>query len=393
MTIKTSGMVQAIAIFLCAVVDAGGADSLSSVKKNIPAQKYFEILHSPARVLRYLNPQSPILGLASGHETFPIVSAGTSWCRIIYKGDTGWVDMAAGKVVDSPHVVGEKIPDILIIVLFGASGALLLALGVVFVVLSLRRQKFKRYALRRDVLIISPSEKHLRYSLTDAPTTLSKCFTEIGFKVSSSRDIDHARNLLVHYAPDVLVVDWQMEKNIQSKIELILPAKETASSIIVLFYNVPDPSEMARNNRRTSMYYIGLVFSDRDIFKIVTPLIMAKETAHSFKKSVQSSALEGEIGSGNLAEVMQFIEIGKKTGCLYITLKSPVGIIYFEHGRITYAAAHGMQGREAINEILDLKEGHFNFVLDKVSSNKNLNCSTLEVLMEWAQSSDEASRH
>ncbi|HAJ79832.1 MAG TPA: hypothetical protein DCO75_08675, partial [Fibrobacteres bacterium] len=166
-----------------------------------------------------------------------------------------------------------------------------------------------------------------------------------------------------------------------------------SSSFIVIFYNVPDPAEISRLNRSPYIYYVGLVFSDRDIFKIITPLIMSEKTVErSFKKSVQNSALEGEIGSGNLVEVMQFIEIGKKTGCLYISLKMPLGIIYFEQGRITYSAAPGSKGENALNDILNLKDGHFNFVLDKVSSEKNLNCSTLEVLMEWTKSKDEADR-
>jgi hypothetical protein len=300
--------------------------------------------------------------------------------------------MASGKVVDSPTVTTSKLPGILLIVLMAVSVTLVLILGSIFVILSLRRQKFKRYATRRDVLIISPFDKEIRYSLTDAFSTVSKCFTEIGFKVSVSRDIDHARNLLVHYAPDVLFVDWQMDKKILAKIESILSEKESISSLILIFYNVPDPSETARRGLPANYHFIGELFSDRDIFKIVNPLILSGQSSHTFKKSVQSSALEGAIGSGNLVEVMQFIEIGKKTGCLYITLESPVGIIYFEQGRITYATAPNAQGRPAVEEILSMKEGHFHFVLDKISATKNLDCSTLEVLMEWTKRIDEAHR-
>jgi hypothetical protein len=124
----------------------------------------------------------------------------------------------------------------------------------------------------------------------------------------------------------------------------------------------------------------------------VTPLIMAAKSSRTIKKSVQTSALEGDIRLGNLMEVMQFIEIGKKTGCLYITVKSPFGLIYFENGRITYAATQGVQGKEAVFEILNLKEGHFHLVLDKTSQSKNVNLSTLEVLMDWTKVKDEALR-
>ena len=379
-------------IFLCAFAGGVIADSATSVQK-IPPQKYLEMIDAPAKIIKFMDPQSPILGMASKYETFPIVGKGTTWCRVLYKGDTGWVEIGKGKIVDSPTVISAKIPGIMMGVFIGGSLLLILAVGSIFVISSLKSHKVKRYAPKRDVLIISSSEKEIRYSLTETSTTLSKCLREIGFKVTAARDIDHARNLLIHYTPDVLAVNWQMERNIQPKVEAIISGMEKSSSLIVIFYNVPDPTEISRLNQSPYIYYVGLVFSDRDIFKIITPLIMSEKTVErSFKKSVQNSALEGEIDSGNLVEVMQFIEIGKKTGCLYISLKMPLGIIYFEQGRITYAAAPGSKGKNAINDILNLKEGHFNFVLDKVSSEKNLNCSTLEVLMEWTKSKDEADR-
>jgi hypothetical protein len=89
---------------------------------------------------------------------------------------------------------------------------------------------------------------------------------------------------------------------------------------------------------------------------------------------------------------MQFIEIGRKTGCLYTVIDKPFGLIYFEQGRLTYAATQTRQGRDAVFEMLNLKKGHFHFVLDKTSQTKNVDLSTLEILMEWTKTVDEAHR-
>ena len=370
------------------------ADSVSSSREPLPApaQKYFEILESPTKILKDLSPQSPILGLAKKNDVYPLVYAGASWCKIIVKHDTGWAESSRGRVIDSLPVLTERIPAIVVISVLAAVAALVLVFVIIFVVISLRRQKFKKSSLRRDVLIISHSAKEINYSLTDTATTLPKCFSEIGFKVNLANGLDHARTLLVHYAPDVIVIDWQLEKTIQKTIQDIVSDKETSSSILIIFYNVPDPTEISKRNTAPNMFFLGLVFSDRDIFKIVTPLIMARKSTHTVKKSVQTSALEGDIRLGNLLEVMQFIEIGRKTGCLYITIGSPFGLIYFEQGRITYAASKTALGKDAIFEILNLKEGHFHLILDKVSQTKNVNLSTLEVLMDWTKVKDEAFR-
>lgn len=111
------------------------------------------------------------------------------------------------------------------------------------------------------------------------------------------------------------------------------------------------------------------------------------------QKATAAAALEGDIAEGNLPEIMQFIETGKKTGCLLIETDLPLGMIYFGQGRIIHAAAaNNVMGREAISFLLRLKQGKFKFLLNKEPKTSDLNLSTLEVLMEWSKTEDEAHR-
>jgi hypothetical protein len=389
---KNAGKFRLMALAACVFSVANAGDLSAGSGNDTTGRRYFEVLIGPAKVLREVNPQSSLLGFAYKDETYPLVFAGRTWYKIAFKNDTGWIDGSQGRIVATPRAVGEKIPAIIIIVLISIIGLVVVVMGIVFVVLSMKRSTYRRKSLKRDVLIISSVEKEIRYSLTDASTTLSKCFSEIGFKVSNARDLDHARNLLVHYVPDVLMVDWRLERNIQATILSLLSTKESTTSILVIFFNVPDPAEMSGRTNLPMTHFVGTVFSDRDLFKIVTPLLMEGKTERTFKKSVQSAALEGDIGSGNLVEVMQFVEIGRKTGCLYLFGRDPVGMIFFEQGRITYAATSRATAREAVNQILNLQEGRFRFVSDKTPSKRNANLSTLEVLMEWTKGKDEARR-
>jgi len=92
--------------------------------------------------------------------------------------------------------------------------------------------------------------------------------------------------------------------------------------------------------------------------------------------------------------VLQFIEIGSKTGCLLIETERPFGLIYFLNGRIIYAAtAQEIIGKEAVFMILNLKNGNFRFILNRKPKSSNANLSTLEVLMEWTKALDEANGH
>jgi hypothetical protein len=370
-------------------------DSFSALvqplEKGEELKKYFQITDNSVKVLASVSPDSPIIGMCKKNDCFVLLFAGQSWCKIRFGNAEGWVERRQGRVVDSPSVA-NNVPRVILFVSVGCGVFLILVIVVIFLVLSIKSKSARRISIRKDLLIIAHSEKEIQLSLTDSTTSLSKCFSEIGFKVSYASDMDHAKNLLMHYLPDVIVVDWHLGNTVMQGVESVLSNRSSTTNILVIFYNVPDVSTMEQSKVIPNAHFLGISISDREVFKLVTPLIITESKTKSIRRSVESSALGGEIGHGSLIEVMQFIEIGRKTGCLYVTIEKPFGLIYFEQGRLTYAASQVKQGRDAVFEILGLKTGHFNFVLDKVSQTKNVNLSTLEILMEWTKTVDEAHR-
>ncbi len=242
-------------------------------------------------------------------------------------------------------------------------------------------------------MIIAKSNKVIDYTLTDTTTTIDRCFSEIGFKIYQVRDNASLQKTIDTIPLDIILIDWKFDRNIIPTLEKIYATRPDAGKLLFIVYNVPDPTAMQAGQVLPMMYFLGLTFSDRDIFKLVTPLIIS-ENAKKTRQSTQSSALEGNIADGNLLEVLQFIEIGSKTGCLLIQTDHPYGLIYFMNGRIVYAAtAQEITGRDAIFKMLDQKKGTFRFILNRKPKTSNVNLSTLEVLMEWTKAVDEAHGH
>ncbi len=281
----------------------------------------------------------------------------------------------------------------IILGLLAAAGVLLL---VVFSLKGLKRPQKRdvktgpsRPGL--DALIIAKSQVAIFNRLTNSTVTIAEFLSEMGLKVHSYSDLSNAKTHLLHYVPDVVIVDWKLEPNIQSSIASILSGSTTTVDIAVIFFNVPNPASMPTDPvAAMQAHYLGTALSDQDITKIVVPLFQHNKKEKRFKESVQATALEGEIQKGNLAEVLQFIEMGKKTGCLYVVVDSPYGLIYFEQGRILYAASPADKGKNAVITMLDLEKGYFHFVMNKVSQNRNCNHSCLEIVAEWARIHDEA---
>lgn len=354
--------------------------------------KYFKVT-LPTRILPYLDPNAPMMGTVRSGDRFLIVGEGEAWCRVVYKDTIGWIEKKCGKIESSADQPLQL--DWVKISTFAAVLLAILTLIIITIIIIVRRRKFtieSNEFIKMKVLIISRSNKVIEYSLTDSTTTLDRCFSEIGFQTTFVKDSAQARLAIEKEVPDIILIDWQFERNIVANIERLFVRHPAAEKVLVIVFNVADPLKMQPSSILPNMSCLGVAFSDRDIFKLVTPLMSS--SAHTeIQKSVQSSALEGDIGQGNLIEVLQFIEIGTKTGCLLVETGRPFAIIYFYQGRIIYAHAQQLTGRDAIFAVLNLKEGNFKFILDKMSKSSNVNLSTLEVLMEWTKALDEAHGH
>ncbi|MBD3393844.1 MAG: DUF4388 domain-containing protein [Chitinivibrionales bacterium] len=243
---------------------------------------------------------------------------------------------------------------------------------------------------KKIVVIVARESKQVQRYLTNASMPLEKCFTEIGFTVHRVRDARDPLRALGHVVPDTMVVDWTVSPGIYHSIEQLVSTRATRASMFVIFYNVPDPVGIQSRSRMRQAQFLGPQFTDRDLFSMVTPMIITKAAPAAIQRSVESAALEGGIAGNSLLEVFQFVEIGHKSGCLLVEDKRPYGIVFFREGVIVYAATGGATGREAVLNVLNLRDGRFRFVLDKEPATDNCSIPTLGILMEWSKELDEA---
>ncbi len=367
-----------------------------SVKKgaDVPTDKYVYIKTGPASVRKEISPDSPILGMANRGKHYPLIKAGDSWCKILYNEKTGWIERRYIDIVDAPS---SSIVFREFFIAISVAGAIIILLFILYFIgrrsNKVKAEWFSTIKMAKKMLIVARSESQVQRYLTNNTTSLEKCFTEIGFQVKKSHDSNTAMNMIFKYSPDAIVVDWQLGSNTQMIIEQILSSKSNAINIFVIFYNLPDPTAVQKSRVIPNVYYLGLSVTDRELFHIVTPLLITSEKGQDIRKSVETSALQGDIRSGNISEVMQFIEIGSKTGCLLIEDEKPIGIIYFKDGIIIYAATKSSTGKKSIFEILGLEYGQFHFVMGREPKSSNCTIPILGILMEWTQKSDEASRN
>jgi len=358
------------------------------------------VTNGPARVLQFLAPESPILGLAPVGERLRVIAPRTSWLQVRYGDTVGWIERRNVKPWAESGVTRfmDRLPDLSLNLFAGAGAGLLALLIVIFFLVRLIARGIQHGQLSKlqegkKCLIIARVPKRIEYSLADTHRSLEQCFREIGFDVTVARDMPAAHSIVSHNLPDVICVDWELSGAIDHVIEQLISDRTSLANALVIFYNVPDISSMSARPGIPNAHYIGISITDRDIFKIVTPLIITERETKTIRTSIESHALEGHISPGSLSEVVQFIEVGSKNGCLLIEQDGPYGMLYFDQARIVYAASKSRTGRDAAVELLSLQRGTFRFLLNATPASRNTDINALEILMEWARQKDEAARH
>jgi hypothetical protein len=99
--------------------------------------------------------------------------------------------------------------------------------------------------------------------------------------------------------------------------------------------------------------------------------------------------LEGNLKDFDLSDILQLIQMGKKTGALEVHSDNDIGNIFFSEGTATHAAATDIQGDEAVNRILRWRQGSFAFKPDLTTDQRSIQAPLQHLVLEAARQIDE----
>jgi len=99
--------------------------------------------------------------------------------------------------------------------------------------------------------------------------------------------------------------------------------------------------------------------------------------------------LEGNLKDFDLADILQLISLGKKTGALNVEIDKDKGAIFFEEGTAVFASAGDMLGDGAITRILRWRKGSFVFKPDETVDQHNVQSPIMHLVLEAARQIDE----
>jgi hypothetical protein len=99
--------------------------------------------------------------------------------------------------------------------------------------------------------------------------------------------------------------------------------------------------------------------------------------------------LEGNLKDFDLSDILQLIQMGKKTGALQVEADNDIGNIFFFEGNAVHAAATEIRGDGAVNRILRWRQGSFAFLPDVTTDQHSIQLPLQHLVLEAARQIDE----
>ena len=208
---------------------------------------------------------------------------------------------------------------------------------------------------------------------------------EDGFEVLEAVDGLDALDKALEFKPQIILSDIMMPRldgyGLYRKIK---SRPETASIPFVFLSAKKDVDERVVGLEMGADDYITKPFSIKELKAKV------RSITSKINDMKELGSLEGLLKEVDLVDVIQLIEMGRKTGMLLLESSWGLGRVYFELGGPVYAVTDKWQGIEAFYTMLSWKEGRFKLDQKAVSIEPNIEHSGgQELLMEGVRLVDE----
>ena len=193
--------------------------------------------------------------------------------------------------------------------------------------------------------------------------------------------------------PDLVITDYQMPgMNGRDLVEMMKARPNTARVPIILMATKSDQNEKLK------------VVEDKVEDFLEKPFFMKEATAR-IKRIVDRIALEkmardtssdgvlrGSLQQMNVIDLVQSLELGRKTCKLTLTNGNDQCDVYCNEGQIIHAAYGSLVGDEAVYKVLLWTDGNFQIDFTATTSEQTTTRSTQGLLMEGLRLLDEANR-
>lgn len=238
---------------------------------------------------------------------------------------------------------------------------------------------------KKSLLLVDADSKSLRM--------LEVSLRKSGFSVTTAVHAADARDKLKHAAPDLVITDTKLPGD-ESGFDFVgkLKSKPETANIPIIFLS---------SENRLEQKVAGLELGVEDyltkpiyIKEVLTRVrvLLDKREKQTLERRERSSSFAGQLGDMGLVDLMQTVEIGRKTGRLFIEARGQRGQVSFREGKVCDARSGRLNGERAFYRMLVWNEGTFSMDFSPHDDADVIELSTQGLLMEGMRRVDEWGR-
>src|ERR1700720_3411770 len=210
--------------------------------------------------------------------------------------------------------------------------------------------------------------------------------------VTTSSDTADALLKAVDDPPDLLVSDYRMPgMDGHQLVERLRSRPKTAGIAVILLASKADISEKLSSQEPVDDF-VEKPFFLRDATQRIKRVIDKIALEKMAKTAPSDGVLRGSLSQMNVIDLVQSLEMGRKSCALTLTNKDDKCEMYFSEGQVTHAKYGSLVGDPAVFKVLRWTDGNFQINLEGKTTGKTPNLNTQGLLRGGLRLLDESSK-
>jgi DNA-binding response OmpR family regulator len=221
-------------------------------------------------------------------------------------------------------------------------------------------------------ILIVDEEEHLLWALE---RNLFPQRTDV--QVHTAASGEEGLEILKKESIDLLISDIKMPGEVDG-FQLILRAKEMVPDARVMIITAFGTQRIQNFAERIGIsHYIEKPFTVEELREAILEILDEKE------------GFQGVLSDLELTDIIQMLCLAKRTALLHLKHRDHRGRIVFDAGEVTHAEFDGIQGPEAVYEMLDLRQGDIFMQSDFEPTDRTIDMGWQDLLLEGVRRTDE----
>jgi CheY-like chemotaxis protein len=211
--------------------------------------------------------------------------------------------------------------------------------------------------------------------------------------VTTANDAADALLKAVDDPPDLLVSDYRMPgMDGRQLVDKLRSRPRTAGAAVILLATKADISEKLGTGETPVDEFVEKPFYLKEATQRIKRVIDKISLEKMAKAAASDGVLRGNLLQMNVIDLVQSLEMGRKSCSLTLTNKDEKCEVYFVEGQVIHAGYGSLAGDQAVFKVLRWTEGNFEVNFEGKTKQRTTELNTQGLLMEGLRLLDEANR-